>query len=229
MVHKAPARPFRSLDRTRLLDGTVLGVPEAARGNPLLEETGFERLVTFDANGATTELSSPNATQQGADEASAEATREAEPGALRLPRIIANALATLAENDRARNPEAGDSPFFDAQRAQNVAAGEDRLVLDIAVDAGDELHVTSIGTDAVDAQDQVEVSIDGDVVYRKLFSPMTLSEARGARCFDPPHVARKTVKVKVKNNGGAARDIQALLRGWSRPLMGGTLGQVPDS
>lgn len=225
MGREGRARALRALDHTQLLDGTPLGAPEAAEGNPLLEETGFERLVTFDANGPSTELDHENATQEGASEASSEVARHAtEPSAAHLPRALARAVATLVTNDRRRSPEEGDQPTYEIDQAENVAPSEAAVVLDVEVEPGDELYVASAGTDATDAQDVVEITVDGLVAYRKPFSPMTISEARTARCFDPPHRARKRVTLKITNNGSAPATFTANLRGWTRRLTRGTLG-----
>ena len=181
MASDARLRPFRALDHTRLLDGSPLGVPQAVESNPLLEEIGFERDVTFDASAEGPELVSPNKTQEGADEASRQAERTHETPDALLPRATAETLAALLANQRRREPEDGDVPFFAANRAPNVAAGAQAAVLEFELEPETELYIASIGTDATDGQDEVEITLGGRLAYRGLFSPMTLAEARAGR------------------------------------------------
>lgn len=217
MVQDPPTRPFRAAERTRLLDGEILGIPPADEGNPILEERGFERLVSFAQEDLPFENVYPNATLDGSVAASDAGALFPQPTPARyLPRAIVAILKSLLEDTRNREPQDGDSAFFAAKREENVAVAAEAVLLDVQLEQDEELFIASVGTDALDGQDQVEVLVDGDVVHRALFSPMTISEARGGRCFEPPLRATRSVSVKITNNGAAPASFTANLRGWRR-------------
>lgn len=207
------ARPFRSQDRTALLDNTPLGAPEAERGNPLLEETGFTRLKLVEPGQV------PHSGNRGLRRPTEEAISEQEVARFSSAGVpvldVPELLAALVRDGREREPAEGDLPLFKAAKV-TVANGVEAAVVTVTVAAGEVAYVVAVGCDAEDGVDQTSIEVDGVLLQRSLFVPGTVDQARVGRTQALPLKATRKVEVKVKNNGGVGKDIRALVRGWRR-------------
>lgn len=219
----AQTKPFKAIGRTHLLDGTEVGVPKAIQGNPLLEEQGFARTRTVEPTPGWPgeDDVAPNATLESRPPGSRVASDE--PSPIDIPRALLRALRGLRIAEARREPEDGDAPFF-IVGASVIAAGATATVLDVAVDRSEELFIVAVGSDMADGLDQFDMWVDGDVFYRGLYSPGTLSEARTSRLFLPPKRAKRSVQVKITNNDAAPATVKVILRGWKRDRVMGTVG-----
>lgn len=200
-------RPLRAAQEARRTDGQRMGLPPEVPGQRMFEEHGFARLEEVAPGPSPRTGGLPNATQQA---------RPVEvPVAVMRREVVEDLLTALVRNYRENEPEEGDKPFFTAAKV-SVPAGQEVVIASFVPIDNHEAFVTAIGTNMTDGVDQLEVKVDGLVHHRGLFNLCTLAEARTSRCFTPPLQADKKVEVKVKNNGGADKDVTAIIRGWYR-------------
>lgn len=199
-------RPLKAADQARLKDGTMLGAPAEAVRQRIFEEVGFTRLEEVQPG--------PNPRTGGLPNATQDARPSEVPVSRKVNESVEDLLTALVRNEREREPEEGDKPFFKSAKV-NVPTGQEVSVLSFAPEGNQEAFIVAIGSNMTDGTDQLEVQVDGLVFYRGTTNLATLAEARTSRCFTPPLQAEK-VEVKVKNNGGADKEVTVIARGWLR-------------